>query len=556
MPDPGQRLTLLARMTRSVVAAVPLEEQMNALAAQVCVAFGVDACVIRGLEDDNLILRGSEGVPAHHLLPSLPLSRGLAGKLLADLAPLAIPDINSHPLTAHLNSRPSTWKFLSYAGAPILLSETATGIIGIYSTSKKREFTETDLEHLQIVANHAAVAQENHRLFQSLQEEKAERERMLMEALDRAERDPLTGLLNHNAFYLRLNHEATAARSEGRSLAVVFVDLDNFKFFNESYGHAAGNRVLQRVAETLKAFCGPNDYVARLGGDEFALLLRDADSPERESLARRLENQVLRIGYRPPGYAVDVPLRLSAGVAFFPDDASAISDVAHRADERLLGSKRNDDSGASTSFRVQWGRRYPDFAMLDALVGAVDSKDRYTRHHCEDVAHYAAVIAEGLELSQKEQEDVRAAALILDIGKIGVPDRLLRLPAPLEQDELEQVRRHAPLGALLVGAAGLPDLVPLVRHHHEAWDGTGYPDGLAGEEIPKLARILAVADAFSAMISDRPYRRAFPIAAALEELQAGMGRLWDAACVRSLLNHHRRTDELPLTNSSTVTESK
>ncbi|GAB4469380.1 MAG: hypothetical protein OHK0029_41970 [Armatimonadaceae bacterium] len=528
------KLALLAQATRSIIAGVPLEEQMRSLAQQVCTFFNTDGCVIRALEGNQLLLIASHGIPDPLLYPTLSAQAGLAGRILGNQRALAIADTTTEPVTL-LRFQPGGYHFRSYAGAPLLVGNTATGILGIYNSQEKREFDEIDLEFLQVWANHAAVALENHHLVQSLEREKAERDVLLRDALERAERDPLTGLLNYHAFYSRINEEARRARAESGSFAVALMDLDNFKFFNEGYGHAAGDRVLQQVAQQLRQFVYPELHAARLGGDEFALVLPGERPDGRSELQHRLDYYLLHIGYQPPGYAAQIPLRLSAGVAYFPSEAATVSQLMQQADERLFQNKVRASDAVGSRMRRELMGTYPRFALLDALISAVDAKDRYTRRHCEEVFFYAGLIAEELGVSESELETLLTAALLHDMGKIVVPDRILRIPTQLDRAEFDQMKQHVEVGALLAVAANMPTIAPPIRHHHEAWDGTGYPEGLQGEEIPLLARILGVADAFSAMISDRPYRQRLPVDVALDELLSESGQRWDRHVVEALL---------------------
>ena len=369
----------------------------------------------------------------------------------------------------------------------------------------------------------------------------AERERLLAEALERADHDPLTGLLNHRAFHKRYEEEVERAERTGTTLAVAMVDLDNFKFFNDSYGHAVGDEVLRRVAETLRAGCRRYDVLARFGGDEFALLMPETSPAEAARLAQRLERGLERSGYRPEGSEVAIPLTLSLGLASYPQDGRERSEVLAAADSRLLWTKTGgSEEDLLDGLRGLLSESFQGFSMLDALVTAVDNKDRYTRRHSEDVLRHALAIARALGLDSRTQRTVQAAALLHDVGKIGVPDRILRKPGPLTEEEFEAVRQHPAMGAAIVGATpGFEETLDAIRHHHESWDGRGYPGGLAGEETPLLARIMAVADAYSAMTMDRPYRKGKRPDDALAVLREGAGTQWDPDCIQAFLRSRR-----------------
>jgi putative nucleotidyltransferase with HDIG domain len=210
------------------------------------------------------------------------------------------------------------------------------------------------------------------------------------------------------------------------------------------------------------------------------------------------------------------------------------------ADVNLYSAKHSDEGIRSTSDVQRSNRELrseSSFTALDSMVTAVDNKDRYTRRHSEDVAEYSLWIAEELGLSQETHRLIRVGGLLHDVGKIGVPEDILRKPGRLTAEELEVLRRHPQLGALVVGA--MPDIEPpiidIVRYHHERWDGTGYPDGLKGEDIPLLGRLTAVADAFSAMTTSRPYRKGLPWEAALHEIEVNSGTQFEPIMARAFL---------------------
>jgi diguanylate cyclase (GGDEF)-like protein/PAS domain S-box-containing protein len=385
-----------------------------------------------------------------------------------------------------------------------------------------------------------APQREMYVVFREITERKAmeaEQKRLLAEAVERADRDPLTGLLNHRAFYERLHAEIVQTDRHGGRLALVLLDVDHFKFFNEAFGHLVGDDVLKQIAATLRSCCREADVLGRLGGDEFAIMITGSAEQDARKVVERVQACIRRQAFIPPDSATDIPLGCSLGMVSYPDEAASAREMVSLADQRLARAKRSDVREDTDRFFDGLRQNKEGFSLLDALVTAVDNKDRYTRKHSEDVYGLVQRIADQLNLSGADRETLRIAALLHDVGKIGVPDRILRRPSPLSAADYGAIKQHPTMGAAIIGAVpGMEQTLPAVRHHHEAWDGSGYPDGLRGEMIPLPARILAVADAYSAMTTDRPYRKGLSGALAREILLQGEGSQWDPAIVQAFLS--------------------
>ncbi len=426
---------------------------------------------------------------------------------------------------------------------PLLHEGQPVGVMQVQSP-EPYAFSAMDVHTLQLMAGLIGAAMSHSAEFEAKQA-------LLCEAIERADRDPLTGLLNHRAFHNRLHKEADRAQRDGQPLAIAVIDMDNFKFFNDAYGHQVGDEVLRTVANALAAVCRSYDTLARFGGDEFALLMPCVSRAEAEELECRLASCLEAAGYRPHGSDVTIPLSLSVGMAVFPDDAPSRLEALEAADARLRRVKYGATDGVDLSEHLR--RSLPcsigSYSILNALVTAVDNKDRYTRRHSEDVMNYSLQIAQALGMDDDTLGIVRIAALLHDVGKIGVPDAILRKPGALTEAEVRAVQQHPMMGSIIVGAVpGFEATLEAVRHHHERWDGKGYPLGLAGEETPLIARLMAVADSYSAMTTDRPYRKGMDAEKALSILEAGVGMQWDPQCVAAFLSVRR-----PLLEASFVT---
>jgi diguanylate cyclase (GGDEF)-like protein/putative nucleotidyltransferase with HDIG domain len=334
--------------------------------------------------------------------------------------------------------------------------------------------------------------------------------------LDEASRtDPLTGCLNRRGFEERFEVELARARRNNDEVALVVIDLDNFKDVNDEHGHAAGDELLCWVAETLHAVLRTEDMVARLGGDEFALVLGGAEP------AIAVERVQERLAERVPA---------SAGMAVFPIDGVRPDELHRIADADLYANKNGRRGGTSGTQR--------ELSWAAALASAVDERMAVQHEHSQSVAEYAGAIAELLGWTPAQLDQIRLAAMLHDVGKVRVPEEILRKSGPLTADEWVEIARHPVVGAEIVARVeGLDEIGPWIRHSHERVDGNGYPDGLRGEAIPHAARILLVADAYDAMTSDRSYRTAMAPAAALEELERHAGTQFDPACVAALKTH-------------------
>lgn len=359
---------------------------------------------------------------------------------------------------------------------------------------------------------------------------------------DAARADPLTKLSNRRGFRELLDLELARARRAQANVTVVAGNLDHFKEVNDRSGHHVGDTALQRVARLLDAGKRDIDGVARVGGEEFALVLPDTDDHGAFAIAERLRCELRE------EFARDaVPLTISFGVATYPQNGETAASLLRAADVALYAAKRSGRN--RTVLHSPALRAVPcvdgdsrDIAaerfvavILD-LAEAVDLRFSGSARHSETVGRYAEMMAHELGLSEQRTSRVRLAGLLHDIGKVGVPDDILKKPGKLTDEEFALIRRHPELGEQILEHPSLVDVREWVGAHHERPDGRGYPLGLGAAEIPLEARILAVADAYEAMTSDRTYRSSMDHSAARAELERCAGTQFDAAVVAALVN--------------------
>jgi diguanylate cyclase (GGDEF)-like protein/putative nucleotidyltransferase with HDIG domain len=354
-----------------------------------------------------------------------------------------------------------------------------------------------------------------------------------------ASTDPLTRLLNRRGFRDIFELELERSRRTGRPCALVVADLDHFKRVNDMLGHPAGDDHLRRFAQLLEAGKRRIDAAARLGGEEFALLLPDTDEHGAYVIAERLRHSI-RDAFAPNQLALTV----SFGVAAYPAHGRNGDQLLQAADQALyvakaLGRDRTAIYRAEVTAQVLGAQGHRQTradgyvsAML-VLAEAVDLRDAGSVAHSEAVGGYAEMIATELGLDEERVARVKLGALLHDIGKVGVPDVVLHKAGPLDGVERDEVQMHCELGARLLSRAGLEDIASWVLAHHERPDGLGYPGRLTTAEIPLEARILAVADAYAAMVADRVYQAGIGPDEARAELAAGAGTQFDEVVVEA-----------------------
>jgi diguanylate cyclase (GGDEF)-like protein len=348
--------------------------------------------------------------------------------------------------------------------------------------------------------------------------------------------DPLTGLGNHRHFHDRLEHELADSRAQGYPLSLCLVDVDDFKRINDRFGHPGGDKVLAQLATNLRQ----GGEAFRLGGDEFAILLPGRDDEGAQLAAQAIVDRIVTLELPPAGQVT-----VSAGIATVPKGEIARDELVRRADSALYWAKeygknqvrlyRPDVVEIAELKRLAAGPdRAARFRAAASLAKAVDARDAYTGSHSERVADLAARIATRLGVGREGVELTRLAASLHDLGKLAIPEEILRKPGPLSETERLVLERHPQIGFRMLESLGVNPVADWVLRHHERWDGSGYPDGIGGEEIPLGARIIFVADAYDAMISDRVYRGRLTDDEAIAELARCSGTQFDPEVVVAL----------------------
>jgi diguanylate cyclase (GGDEF)-like protein len=520
----------------------------------------------------ELVVQAESGKRRGALGHRLPLDAGLVGQVARTGKPAtyrSLPTTQTGPMPVLPDSQTAM-------ALPIFYADHLHGVLYV-ETVDRVDFSEEESLLLHTLADLISGALHNALTFQKAQEQ--------------AITDGLTGVKTHRFFMEALSSEWKRSSRAGRSFALVLMDLDRFKFVNDFYGHLEGDLVLQRVGQILETNCRRSDVVARYGGDEFVILMPETTMEQARQLAAKLRGWV----------AADPLLReknisASFGIACYPLHGSSPQELIQVADASMYLSKHQGGNTVSTADHVdpnearRWKRdvleaylgvtlkrlfstgpeafeeiyqRLRQFtdslpateiagapkdptsvpqSILDtvtSLAYAIDAKDQYTQGHSQKVSAYAALLAEALGMPEPEVEEIRLAAVLHDVGKVGIPEHILNKSGPLNPEEWDVMKTH-----VLFGGKLLEPLLPLARiremvlHHHEFFDGSGYPNALSGEAIPLGARIITIADSYDTITSDRSYKKGRTAEQALSELERCANTQFDghliAAFVRAM----------------------
>lgn len=351
--------------------------------------------------------------------------------------------------------------------------------------------------------------------------------------------DGLTGVYNHRYFKKRLDEEIALALRIDKPLGLCMMDIDQFKVCNDIMGHPRGDEILVKTAQALEKFTRKSDIVFRYGGDEFAIILPDTDAEEIKKVIERVKAGFKELDVTGSDFEPCFHLTFSLGVSVFPRPAVNKEELVSQADKALyyaksMGRDRIDYyNDVYKDIERMFGSHELRQDNLKKILLAVSGKDQYTLGHSQRVANYSMLMGKEMKMSEYDIKCLRLSALLHDIGKIEIPSEILNKKGKLTEEEFRLMKKHPEQSADIVKSlSGMENIVEDILCHHERYDGTGYPAGISREQIPLGARIIAIADAFDAMLTDRPYKKALSLEEARRELLENSGTQFDPALVK------------------------
>ena len=473
-----------------------------------------------------------------------------------DLNPI-IQCFNNNSVIVQDNNKFLNIPYLPASSAYIFPLNSINGCKGVMVVGK--DSLENHIGLFSFIANYCALFMQNVELLEQTNKY--------------ANTDTLTGLYTHRGFQEVLTVELKKAEENESNLSIIMLDINNISKINRELGHAKGDEVIKLLAEKVKQNIRSTDKAGRYGGDEIAIILPDTSTADAKYLAEYITYCLSCC------FVDDVgPVKVAVGIATYPECSKDQEKLLILAEQAMYISQAKGykegmsaiissadynfwDDEALNSFAEVVAKRHSqlgiDFGeellhkfnneqivsqnhlmeLANSLASAIDAKDPYTKGHSTSVSRYSEALARAINLPEDEVQRIKLGALLHDVGKIGIPENVLKKPGKLEGEEWEIMKQHPVIGAekVLAPNDALRDLIPIVKYHHEHIDGSGYPEHLKGEKIPLAARIVAVADTFHALISDRPYRKGMSVEKACEILKDGAGKLWDTDLVRQFI---------------------
>lgn len=350
-----------------------------------------------------------------------------------------------------------------------------------------------------------------------------------------AHEDGLTEVYNHRYFRDTLREKIALCKKENKPISMMFIDIDYFKHYNELYGHLKGDEVLKKIGRILKDSTRQDDVVARYGGEEFAIILENTTEIDAVNLAEIIRNKIENTHFEGEENQPHGKLTVSIGISTCPDKASGEIELIKSADDALYRAKFFNKNRVETytsildELKNDIEEKHIDLiTSVKTLISVINAKDRYTYGHVERVVIYSRLLADKLGLNEKDKKNLIYGAYMHDIGKINISKEILNKHMPLTSEEWETMKQHTVNGVdIIKPVTSLEEITPLILHHHERYDGSGYPSKLAGEDIPYMVRMLTVVDSFDAMTSSRPYNKRRTYKEAVEELKRCSGTQFD-----------------------------
>lgn len=358
-----------------------------------------------------------------------------------------------------------------------------------------------------------------------------------------ANKDGLTGLYNHRFFYDALDGIMKVCEKENKPVAMMFMDIDYFKNYNDLYGHQKGDEVLKSIGLILRNRFRKDDIVARYGGEEFAIILPNTSEVDATQLAEELRSKIEKTYFHGEENQPNGKLTVSIGVSIYPDKAKNAIELFKSADDALYRAKFFEKNKVETytsildELKIDIEDEHIDMiTSIKTLISVINAKDKYTYGHVERVVIYSKLLADKLKLNEKNKKHLIYGAYMHDVGKINIPKEILNKNMPLTSEEWEIMKQHSLNGVEIIKSVeSLKEIIPLILHHHERYDGNGYPDNLKGDNIPYLVRMLTVVDCFDAMTSSRPYNKRKTYEEAIDELKRCSGTQFDKDIVDAFI---------------------